>query len=159
MRSNSKLGCIVPHMKAKEVPGQKNTFAPTAPSVPGQSSGCPCGFGAYDSSDNKPLFRISLSAFFTCGIPSFLDTIRDVNETLKPETSSRFLAFSLRRDRDLPRTPRDKTFDFRSKTEIETYTDRDAFRDHRLKVAHSIVVTIFHLLCNVHASVTCTISV
>jgi len=90
---------------------------------------------------------------------SFLDTLRDVNETLKPETSSRFLAFSLRRDRDLPRTPRDKTFDFRSKTEIETYTDRDAFRDHRLKVAHSIVVTIFHLLCNVHASVTCTISV
>ena len=32
---------------AQKVPGQKDTFAPVLPRVPGQISRCPCGFGAY----------------------------------------------------------------------------------------------------------------
>ena len=46
--------------------------------------------------------------------------VRDVNETLGSETRPRHLTFGPRRDRDLPRFPRDRdeteTFDFVSET-------------------------------------------
>ena len=45
---------------AQKVPGQKDMFAPVLSGVPGQTTRCPCGFGAYDRTSLATAGRITV---------------------------------------------------------------------------------------------------